>query len=201
WTTPIYAFYHPVPAAGYIKDKKGKERPAHTFKCYNRGCTQTINRYLDTMDRSSTGNLLRHAKSCWGDEAVDIAQSQHETAKSARESVTTPLKRNGDIKLAFERKGKGKITYSTRPHTKTEARAEIVQWMAESFRPFAVVEDDGFKKLMKTGRPEHYIPSRSTVSRDTKRVFVKTRASIARWLQEYDGDLNFQTDAWSSPNH
>ena len=122
WTTPIYAFYHPVPAAGYIKDKKGKERPAHTFKCYNRGCTQTINRYLDTMDRSSTGNLLRHAKSCWGDEAVDIAQSQHETAKSARESVTTPLKRNGDIKLAFERKGKGKITYSTRPHTKTEAR-------------------------------------------------------------------------------
>ena len=48
--------------------------------------------------------------------------------------------------------------------------------MAESFRPFAVVEDEGYKRLMKTGRPECYIPSRSTVSRDVKSTFVKTRA-------------------------
>ena len=61
--------------------------------------------------------------------------------------------------------------------------AEIVKWVAESMRPFSVVEDDGFKMLMKTGRPEYYIPSRRTVARDVKHVFSKTREVIARMLQ------------------
>ncbi|KAL1739475.1 hypothetical protein HDZ31DRAFT_49335 [Schizophyllum fasciatum] len=89
--------------------------------------------------------------------------------------------------------------------------------MAESYRPFSVVDDEGFKRLMKTGRPEHYLPSQSTVSRDLKRVFARSRACIAKmlqachlgivmsmeaeYLQEYDGDLNFQTDCWTAPNH
>jgi hypothetical protein len=36
---------------------------------------------------------------------------------------------------------------------------------------------------MKTGRPEYYIPSPSTVSRDVKKVFAKVRNRIARMLQ------------------
>jgi hypothetical protein len=98
-------------------------------------------------------------------------------------------------------------------------RAEIVRWVAENARPFEIVKDRGFQKLMKTGRPGYYIPSPSTVSRDVQMVFVRTRQRIARMLQvsegsrqtvlereltnikEYDGKLNFATDAWTSPNH
>ncbi|KAL1711392.1 hypothetical protein EV715DRAFT_159773, partial [Schizophyllum commune] len=153
WTGPIYAFYHPIPDIESVNDTKtGKTRRAHTFSCYNRGCKHKVRRYLDTGDRSSTSNLMRHAVSCWGTDTVKAAQG-HGTAKAARDAVTTPSKRDGDITLAFERKGKGKITYSTRQHTKTEVRSETVRWVAESFRPFAIVEDDGFKRLMKTGRP------------------------------------------------
>jgi len=71
---------------------------------------------------------------------------------------------------------------------------------------------------MKTGRPEMHIPSPSTVSRDVKLVFAKTRKLIAgmlqvehissyrimvltKYSQEYDGKINFATDAWTSPNH
>ena len=54
---------------------------------------------------------------------------------------------------------------------------------------------------MKTGRPDHYIPSPSTVSRDVKTVFARTRKRIAKTLQEYDGRISFATDAWTSPNH
>lgn len=50
-------------------------------------------------------------------------------------------------------------------------------------RPLSIVEDEGFKVLMKTGRPEYYIPSRSTVARDVKFVFKKTRDRIAKLLQ------------------
>jgi coproporphyrinogen III oxidase len=54
---------------------------------------------------------------------------------------------------------------------------------------------------MKTGRPDYYIPSPTTVSRDVKQVFANVRKRIAKMLQEHDGDLNFATDAWTSPNH
>lgn len=61
--------------------------------------------------------------------------------------------------------------------------AEIVKWVAQSMRPFSIVEDDGFKTLMKTGRPEYYLPSRITVARDVKQVFQKSKKRISRMLQ------------------
>ena len=96
-------------------------------------------------------------------------------------------------------------------------RIEIAKWVAEIQCPFSIVEDDGFKNVMKTGRPEYYIPSQYTVARDVKQVFKKTRKWIAKMLQvsqrhkaenllirkfqDYDGTLSFRTDAWTSPNN
>lgn len=76
-----------------------------------------------------------------------------------------------------------------------------MRWVSESKRPFNIVNDRGFQSLMKTGRPEYYIPSPTTVSRDVKQVFANVRKRIAKMLQEHEGDLNFATDAWTSPNH
>jgi hypothetical protein len=76
-----------------------------------------------------------------------------------------------------------------------------VRWVSESKRPFNIVNDCGFQCLMKTRRPEYYIPSPTTVSRDVKQVFTNVHKRIAKMLQEHDGDLNFTTDAWTSPNH
>ena len=71
---------------------------------------------------------------------------------------------------------------------------------------------------MKTGRPEYYLPSRSTVARDVQEVFKRVRKRVAKMLQvrehsslaiakiltifeqEHDGKLSFGTDAWTSPN-
>lgn len=62
-------------------------------------------------------------------------------------------------------------------------RAEIVRWVAESNRPFAIVEDRAFQSLMKTGRPEYWIPSRWTVGRDVQKVFARTRTRIGKMLK------------------
>lgn len=62
-------------------------------------------------------------------------------------------------------------------------RSEIVKWVTQSLRPFSIVRDPGFLSLMKTGRPGYYIPSPSTVSRDVKLVFSRTRERIAKLLQ------------------
>jgi hypothetical protein len=60
---------------------------------------------------------------------------------------------------------------------------EIVKWVAESMRPFSIVEDEGFKTLMKTGRPDHYIPKRHTVARDVTEVFKKTQKRMKKMLK------------------
>jgi len=73
-----------------------------------------------------------------------------------------------------------------------------VRWVAESLRPFEIVADRGFQSLMKTGRPSYYLPHPTTVSRDVKLVFARTRQRISKMLQEYEGKLNFSMDAWTS---
>ena len=100
------------------------------------------------------------------------------------------------------------------------SRIEIVRWIAENKRPFAIVKDQGFVDLMKTGRPMYRLPSPATVARDVKHVFVSMRSIIATKLKvstytelyysycspdteiakAHDGCLNFGTDAWTSPN-
>lgn len=59
----------------------------------------------------------------------------------------------------------------------------MVRWVAESKRPFSIVNDCGFRKLMKTGRPDYHIPSAETLSRDVKKVFAHVRKRIAKMLQ------------------
>ena len=58
-----------------------------------------------------------------------------------------------------------------------------MHWVAESFWPFSIVEDRGFKSLMKTGRPEYYLPSRLTVSCDVRLIFAHTHNHIAKMLK------------------
>ena len=174
-----------------------------------------VRRYLDTGDAKSTSNLRKHARLCWGVETVAEAD---ETKNYGAASEIIKLHKDGSISDSFERKGKGKVTYSHHEHTTTQSRcvqvscsprkhinkknrAEIVCWVAESKRPYKIASDRGFQSLMKTGRPEYHIPSEQTVSRDVKQVFVHARKRIAKLLQEYEGQLNFATDAWTSPNH
>ncbi|KAI0070512.1 hypothetical protein K474DRAFT_1608564, partial [Panus rudis PR-1116 ss-1] len=171
WTSTVYSFYK---ADVSIIEKDG--RRGHVFACYNKGCKTKITRWLNTKDSRSTSNLARHAKKCWGADAVAVAQDSGASIKTAREGVER-LARNGTITDAFQRTGKGKVSYSTTAHTKTETR------------------------MMKTGRPSHYIPHPKTVSRDVKNVFVNVRQRIANLLKDFDGDLSFDCDCWSSPNH
>ncbi|KAI0359343.1 hypothetical protein OH77DRAFT_1372462, partial [Trametes cingulata] len=194
WTSPVYAFYHPEPEIEYVKGRR-----SHVFRCLAKGCKHRCRRFLDKGDASSTSNLRRHVRKCWGAESLKEADKAADVDE-VREKIVGGLLRDGRITMSFKRKG-GAVTYSHRNHTKAETRTEIVKWVCESMRPFSIVRDRGFQCLMKTGRPGYWIPSPSTIGRDVKVIFSKTRDRIARLLQEYEGDLSFATDAWTSPNH
>jgi hypothetical protein len=81
-----------------------------------------------------------------------------------------------------------------------------------------IIDDPGFHRLMKTGRPHYRLPSSRTTTRDVHVVFKRVKERIATILQvsffknhdirvlttiygkKYDGRLSFATDAWTSPN-
>jgi len=73
-------------------------------------------------DSRSTSNLQRHAKTCWGDEAVDAADATKNRSVMEAALKILNTKKNGSIMAAFEQVPKGTPLYSTRQHTKIEAR-------------------------------------------------------------------------------
>ncbi len=115
WTSPVYAFYLPLPSIEYVDGCR-----CHAFHCAAKGCKQRIRRYLDKGDISSTSNMRCHAKSCWGEAAVAQADEMGDVTWVHLSLVGDGL-RDGDITIAFARQ-KGKVTYRHRAHTKAETR-------------------------------------------------------------------------------
>jgi hypothetical protein len=83
-----------------------------------------VRRFLDTGDAKSTSNMCKHAKKCWSADVVAATDK----ANNANEVRLTTVKRLLDpqsITAVFEQKGKGKVIYLHRQHTKTESRAGL----------------------------------------------------------------------------
>ena len=125
--------------------------------------------------------MRRHAIKCWGEEAIEAVRAAVSVSE-AQDKIVSSILKNGSITSHFARRT-GEVTYSVRQHTHTETRVEIAKWVAEGLRPFHIVADPGFKTLMKTGRPGYHLPSPSTVARDVKEIFKKTRSRVAKILQ------------------
>jgi hypothetical protein len=85
-----------------------------------------VRRFLDTGDAKSTSGLRRHAKQCWGDEAVNAAYNTKDLDGARAVLAKSGLKRDGSIAGAFERISKETVTYSHRQHTYTETRYVVV---------------------------------------------------------------------------
>ena len=122
WNSPIYAFFKPIPFVDHIDGRR-----VHIFECGAKPCKrkgrngQYVRRYLNTGDATSTSNLRRHAKICWGDDAIEAA-CRTKDACAARDVLAKTRVKDGSITAAFERVGKESVTYSHRQHTKTEIR-------------------------------------------------------------------------------
>ena len=74
-----------------------------------------------TTDHKSTSSLGHHVKQCWGEEIVAKA-AEAKNIQVVREGLKTAELKHGSITAVFERTGKGKVTYSHRPHTNEETR-------------------------------------------------------------------------------
>ena len=116
--SPIYAFFNPTPHVVKVDGWC-----THEFLWSVRGVPRS--RFATTWI-SKTHALLRynmhkHARRCWGDETLEVA----DLAKSVNEicdRIVRSILRNGSITTAFKHNTKGKITYSHRQHTRAKTR-------------------------------------------------------------------------------
>ncbi|RDX40258.1 hypothetical protein OH76DRAFT_1366486, partial [Lentinus brumalis] len=71
WDAPTYAFFSTDVVIGHDNDG----RRYHEFKCAAKPCKtqRPVRRYLDKGDAQSTSNLRKHAKRCWGEDTVELA--------------------------------------------------------------------------------------------------------------------------------
>ena len=109
-----------MPSIEYIKD-----HCVHVFECTVTCCMGKVNgcmvrQYLDTGDVKSMSNLCKHAKICWGEEAVAAADNTWDVW-SACEALGKLKSVDRSITAAFEQVAKSKVTYSHRQHTSTKA--------------------------------------------------------------------------------
>jgi hypothetical protein len=105
----------------------------HVFECAASHCKgkhgHDVRHFLDTGDAKSTSGLRRHAKMCWGEEAVNAADNTKNLDGARTVLAKAGLKRNGSITEAFEHISKEKVSYSHCQHTYTETRYVYVTYM------------------------------------------------------------------------
>ena len=122
WTAAVYAFFKPDPVIEY--NAKGER--IYAFECAAKPCRgkggKFVHRNLSTGDASSTGNLHRHAKQCWGEEVVESASRVGSAGRARDILAAIKGKQNGSITAAFERAGKGRVTYRHRQYNESETR-------------------------------------------------------------------------------
>jgi hypothetical protein len=121
WNSPVYVFFNQTPDIVYINDRRVHVFECAATHCMGKGNGRMVRRYLDTGDAKSTSNLRKHAKICWGEDVVAAADDTR-NVHAAREALGKVKSVNSSITETFKQAAKGKVTYSHRQHTTTEAR-------------------------------------------------------------------------------
>ncbi|OCH87573.1 hypothetical protein OBBRIDRAFT_735885, partial [Obba rivulosa] len=170
----VYTFFKPRPTIKYCAG-----RHCHIFHCL-KGTTcmnpKGVNQFLDKADASLTSNLCKHIVKCFGQATLKTIES----IKSAVD-VHPHIKSyiwDGTIMTIFTYKGKGKIIYSTCPHTKAETRYVLSSCRLMSMQPFKIVEYCGLNCLIKTERPEYWLPSCQTLMCHVNVVYKHIKVRI-----------------------
>lgn len=115
---PIYAFFKPGISIEHVNGQRCQVFQCAASHCKNTTCN--VWRYLDTPDKNSTSNLQKHAKRCWGEEAVAKAYMAATAADVCKSGILASGQFSQGINVMLQCTGKGKVTFSHRQHTATE---------------------------------------------------------------------------------
>lgn len=108
------------------------------------------------------------------------------------DSEVIPLKRQKSIKSSFQ-----EISSYSDSGTKTRKLNNCLLYMiCKDHQPFSIVENEGFKNLMKAVAPQYKLPSRTTLRRWLDNKYEAVSETFRKKLSTI-ADLTLTTDIWS----
>ncbi|KAJ3751669.1 hypothetical protein EV360DRAFT_56543, partial [Lentinula raphanica] len=143
----VYTFFDAEPEIEFENDEVSPEYLV--FRCSH--CGTKIRQGIKTSDKGSTGNVSRHARKCWGDEAFNAAKDS--SLEKARAAVRTFGKKSqGKLTAALKTTKSWPKMNATRPPIDSRYRVVTARWVAENACPFRTVQDRSYKWLQKKVR-------------------------------------------------
>lgn len=91
WYSLAYVYFNPNMK---IEEHKGQLVYVFTYLNKHKCQSMKIHWYQDTHDWNSTSNMLKHIKTCWGEE-VRKAVENAKDAEKAREMIIKPYVQSG----------------------------------------------------------------------------------------------------------
>ena len=152
------------------------------------------------IDYGNTSSMARHLQAKHTDiyKKFDIQRKENENKPKKQKTeyqttITDAIKVSEKAKWSSE-------------HPKAKALTNAVgHWMAASLHPYSLVEEDGFRNVMKLAEPNYVVPSATTFSRriipslveelkkEIKDIISKEKNKLA--------SVSFTTDMWTSGNN
>ncbi|KAJ3819039.1 hypothetical protein F5880DRAFT_1679948 [Lentinula raphanica] len=188
----VYAFFDANPEVEFDKSNeaeyivyrctKCKEKMRQGWKTGDKGSTGMLSQPAQLKEHKTYLEQRQHERSCvrrcWGEEA--LAAIKDSTLEQARAGVKELSKgKQTTLTAIITTVQTWYKTYSTRPPDKEKIRVVTARWVAESARPFHIVQDRSFRWLQKEGRPTQYVPSKETVGRDVKVLYAAAKTAEA----------------------
>ena len=119
----------------------------------------------------------------------DITLSEHRTVE--RPGNVTAAKQQRSIENAFQQ------TYHATSDKYKKITRAVGAFIAKDLQPFSVVEDEGFRHLVKTLNPRYVVHSRTHFSDVIPDLYDKARKGIEKDLAQTQS-LAPTTDSWTS---
>ncbi|KAI1787521.1 hypothetical protein LXA43DRAFT_857178, partial [Ganoderma leucocontextum] len=85
-------------------------------------------------------------------------------------------------------------------YSKAKFRFLLALWCTRRHRPFSVVEDPEFRRVIRMLYRRAEIPSRISVSRDIQHLLEHSRGHLIAQLVSLPGKIHLCVDGWTSPN-
>ena len=76
---------------------------------------------------------------------------------------------------------------------------KVIQHIAMDNRPFSIVEDEGFIRLMAHAQPRYKVPSRRFITELLEDEYDSVRKIIQAEVDSADS-ISFTSDGWSDPS-
>ncbi|CAD0205153.1 unnamed protein product [Chrysodeixis includens] len=121
-----------------------------------------------------------------------LPKIENETVDSDLDENVTPFKRQKTIQDAFK-----DISSYSESGAKTRKLNNCLLFMiCKDHQPFSIVENEGFRTLMKTVAPQYKLPSRTTLRRWLDDKYEVISETIKTMLSSIE-DITLTTDIWS----